>query len=187
MNAPVMLSRAMGSGFVFVVLVDMGGVLGGNARAIAPSPCRRGQRKHPTAFFPPMRLRESIDWPEEYLEFIRLFNERDFFESHEVLEDLWVVEVEPLKTYYKGLIQWAVALCHWERGNPSGARKLYLSGTRYLEPYPDGFEAMPLAAMREVFADLFAPLLRDDSAPFPSGKLPVLKLADSANQLVDCC
>ncbi len=96
-----------------------------------------------------------------------LFNEGDYFEAHEVLEDLWVIEVEPLKTYYKGLIQVAVAICHWERGNASGARKLYHSGMRYLEPYPDHYEGLSLDALRLKMRNLFTPLLESTGTKLP--------------------
>lgn len=101
---------------------------------------------------------EKLGWPKEYLEFVRLFNERDYFEAHEALEDLWVVEVAPLRDYYKGLIQAAVALCHWERGNLSGARKLWVSARRYLSPYPERYEGLELGLLRESLDTLFAPL-----------------------------
>jgi len=126
-----------------------------------------------------LRSRYSLEWPREYEEYVRLFNERDFFEAHEVLEDLWVVEVEPLKNYYKGLIQIAVAFCHWERGNPSGARKLYLSGRAYLEPYPDFFEGMELEWLLTRVDAHFERLLNDPTAPAPDrSALPILELRE---------
>jgi predicted metal-dependent hydrolase len=96
-----------------------------------------------------------VEWPLEYEEFVRLFNKGDYFEAHEVLEDLWVIEVAPLKDYYKGLIQWAVAVCHHERGNPSGALKLYHSGARLLSPYPVRFEGLDRSAWSAAMESLF--------------------------------
>lgn len=127
------------------------------------------------------RLESVAEWPWEYREFVRLFNEADYFEAHEVLEDLWSIEVEPLRTYYKGLIQMAVAICHWERGNPSGARKLYRSAQAYLAPYPDTYEGLPLGELRHSFDGLFAPLVAAmaNDAPAPCLQrthLPVLEL-----------
>ncbi|MCI0417041.1 DUF309 domain-containing protein [bacterium] len=57
-------------------------------------------------------------------EFIRLFNERKFFESHEILEELWLECVDDQKEFYRGLIQCAVALAHWQRNNRTGARQV---------------------------------------------------------------
>ncbi len=115
------------------------------------------------------QLDSPIPYPTEYREYFRLFNERDFFEAHEVLEDLWVIEVEPLKMYYKGLIQAAVAICHWERGNISGARRLYLSASGYLSPYPEQYEGFALGDFRRCLHDIFAPL--KDSLPTPPPEL----------------
>ena len=55
-----------------------------------------------------------------YLEFIHLFNNEHFYEAHEVLEELWLQTSGDRKTFYKGLIQCAVALAHWQRKNPRG-------------------------------------------------------------------
>jgi hypothetical protein len=57
-------------------------------------------------------------------EFIRLFNERSFFESHEVLEELWLECNGDQKEFYRGLIQCAVALAHWQRNNRVGATQV---------------------------------------------------------------
>lgn len=92
-----------------------------------------------------------------------------------------MVEVPPLKNYYKGLIQAAVALCHWERGNHSGARKLYRSGRAYLAPYPARFEGFALASFLADLDRLFAPLAADPQAAPPAPprtEIPVLTLGD---------
>lgn len=70
-----------------------------------------------------------------YLGGIACFNRGAYFESHEIWEDLWSASAPPAKTFYKGLIQAAVALHHAERGNPRGAWKLYRRSCRALEAY----------------------------------------------------
>jgi predicted metal-dependent hydrolase len=70
-----------------------------------------------------------------YLRGIEQFNQHRFFESHEVWEDLWIAETGPSRSFYKGLIQAAVAICHYENGNFEGARKLLLGATGLLDPY----------------------------------------------------
>ncbi len=98
-------------------------------------------------------------WPREYREYVALFNAGDYFEAHEVLEDLWAIEVAPLKDFYKGLIQMAVAICHWERGNPSGARRLWVSSRDYLTPYGARYEGLEIGAVLGQLGNVFAPLL----------------------------
>lgn len=125
-----------------------------------------------------LRPIESVgDWPLEYREYFRLFNEGDYFEAHEVLEDLWAIEAPPLRDYYKGLIQAAVAICHWERGNPSGALKLHRSAARYLCDYPDDYEGFALREFQAAMDQLFAPLENGGGA-LNRELVPCLKLKD---------
>ncbi|HZZ70982.1 MAG TPA: DUF309 domain-containing protein [Pirellulales bacterium] len=70
-----------------------------------------------------------------YLQGIEHFNACDFFESHEVWEDLWKEYQGPSRKFYQGLIQVAVSLFHFGNGNIRGAKKLYHSSRNYLEPY----------------------------------------------------
>ncbi len=67
--------------------------------------------------------------------FVVLFNNRKFFEAHEVLELLWLETEGKEKDFYKGLIQCAAAFVHHQRGNPRGAHKLYQRANNYLKSY----------------------------------------------------
>jgi predicted metal-dependent hydrolase len=70
-----------------------------------------------------------------YVAFLYYFNDqRDYFECHEVMEELWLEEGRnPL---YQGLLQIAVGLYHHLNGNPSGSIKLFSAGLDKLTPYP---------------------------------------------------
>lgn len=70
-----------------------------------------------------------------YILFLHYFNvERDYFECHEVLEELWLEEGRsPL---YQGLLQVAVGLYHFRNGNVNGAVKLLQQAVQKLERYP---------------------------------------------------
>ncbi|OGW86688.1 MAG: hypothetical protein A3C35_03810 [Omnitrophica bacterium RIFCSPHIGHO2_02_FULL_46_11] len=72
---------------------------------------------------------------ERFKKGIALFNEEEFFECHEVIEDLWLATQDEHKDLYKGVIQAAVALHHLKNGNVSGARKLFKTSSRYLGKY----------------------------------------------------
>lgn len=78
---------------------------------------------------------ESNTYDPRYLEGIAYFNVCDFFEAHEVWEDLWSDDASPSRRFYQGLIQVAVCLHHFGNGNIRGARKLYHSSRAYLDPY----------------------------------------------------
>jgi hypothetical protein len=67
-----------------------------------------------------------------YLAGILLFNAGDFFEAHEVWEDLWADSHGAERRFYQGLIQAAVGLCHFGNGNLNGALKLYRSSRDYM-------------------------------------------------------
>jgi len=77
----------------------------------------------------------EADYHTLYLEGIKHFNECDFFEAHEVWEELWTDYRGPSRKFYQGLIQAAVALYHFGNGNIRGARKLYHSSSEYLASY----------------------------------------------------
>ncbi len=76
---------------------------------------------------------ESYD--SRYLEGIRWFNKREFFQAHEAWEGLWLEDRGPSRKFYQGLIQVAVCLHHFRRGNTRGARKLYHTSRAYLQDY----------------------------------------------------
>ncbi|OAS22335.1 DUF309 domain-containing protein [Paenibacillus oryzisoli] len=71
-----------------------------------------------------------------YVAFLYYWNDqRDYFECHEVMEELWLEEGRnPL---YQGLLQIAVGLYHHGNGNPNGSIKLFSAGLDKLAPYPD--------------------------------------------------
>jgi predicted metal-dependent hydrolase len=70
-----------------------------------------------------------------YLAGIACFNRGEYFDAHEVWEELWMECPSAERRFIQSLIQAAVALYHWERGNAAGADRLFRSGRRYMEPY----------------------------------------------------
>ena len=80
-------------------------------------------------------LLASMSYDPRYLEGIEHFNKCDFYEAHEVWEDLWQDYSGPSRKFYQGLIQVAVCLHHFGNGNIRGARKVYLSSRNYLDQY----------------------------------------------------
>lgn len=52
---------------------------------------------------------------------IERFNRRQFFEAHEVWEEIWKATPGPEREAYQGLIQLAVACLHLTRSNVSAA------------------------------------------------------------------
>ncbi|HJZ91044.1 MAG TPA: DUF309 domain-containing protein [Gemmataceae bacterium] len=75
------------------------------------------------------------EYDPRYLAGIDLFNRADYFEAHEVWEDLWHDTAGPDRRFYQGLIQAAVAVYHAGNGNVRGARRLVESGRRHMSVY----------------------------------------------------
>ena len=74
-----------------------------------------------------------------YLTGIELFNRAEFFDAHEVLEDVWRAAPDGEKKFLQGIIQVAVALYHHGNGNSIGARSVLRRAFRNLSRYPEGF------------------------------------------------
>lgn len=86
-----------------------------------------------------------------YLAGVIKFNDCDYYECHEVWEELWTEYRGPSRKFYQGLIQAAVALYHFGNGNIRGARKLHGSVHGYLEPYGAYYLGLHLDAFLEAF------------------------------------
>ena len=86
---------------------------------------------------------------EPYFRGIALFNRAAFFECHEVLEDVWRDAPEPDRKFLQALIQTAVALHHYSKGNSVGARSLFERALCNLASYPEEFGGLALPPLRQ--------------------------------------
>ncbi len=89
---------------------------------------------------------------------LQLFNAREFFACHDVLEDYWADMPESGKPLFQGLIQAAVALHHFEEGNLGGALRLYTSCRRYLTPFAPEAAGISVGLLLDELAVCFAEL-----------------------------
>jgi hypothetical protein len=80
-----------------------------------------------------------------YLAGIEHFNRGEYFEAHEVWEDLWKDCPAADRRFYQALIQAAVAIYHAQRGNRTGAERLAASAKRYTEPYRPSYRGLHVA------------------------------------------
>lgn len=84
-----------------------------------------------------------------YHQGIELFNAHEFFDAHEVWEDIWHMAYGIKHVYYQGMIQCAVALEHYRRRNPRGVISLYGSYTPKFKQVPEqfmGLDVVPFLA-----------------------------------------
>lgn len=119
------------------------------------------------------RLQEGLD----------CFEDQQFFEAHEVWESLWhgIPKAHPERIIVQGLIQLAVSLEHWRRGNPRGARgqwekaraKLDGVGARWGLQIPETLVAT--AAFYAPWVDAEAQQARGAWTPPPNPVWPALR------------
>ena len=63
------------------------------------------------------------------------YEEKDFFEAHEMWEELWSEYYLDDKTFIQGLIQLAVSFVHLGNGNLKGAKSLLKKSTDKFSSY----------------------------------------------------
>ena len=73
---------------------------------------------------------------------IELFNNREFFHCHEVLEEAWTSEGGPRREFLQALIHIAVGFYHCQRGNLAGTRGQLRKGLRKLAVYLPRYEGI---------------------------------------------
>ena len=116
----------------------------------------------------------TAEYDPRYLAGILFFNRRDFFEAHEVWEELWGDCDDRDRRFHQALIQAAVALYHYGNGNLRGAVKLYGTSKAYMDRYPSPHLGLDCADFWRQMAACFAPvhaeadLLRRDLRPDPA-------------------
>lgn len=88
------------------------------------------------------------DERQPFLRGIEQFNRREFFETHETWEAIWLAAPEPDKTFLQGIIQIACAFHHYLRGNHAGARSLLHRGLEKTERFPAGYRGMDVERLR---------------------------------------
>jgi len=90
--------------------------------------------------------------------------DRDYFECHEVLEELWLAQKrDPL---YKALLQVAVGLYHFRNHNVRGATIMLSGVSAKLEEYPAVTLGIDLAKLVEEVKDYVRRLESYEQRPF---------------------
>jgi predicted metal-dependent hydrolase len=101
---------------------------------------------------------------------IAYFNSGEFFQAHEVWEELWLTEIERQRLFLQGLIQAAAAFHHYRRGNSTGAQSLLASAAVKLRRFPPEHCAIDVGKLRNELI-FWARSLGEGQDPGPD-KLP---------------
>ncbi len=82
--------------------------------------------------------------PTPHEAFVELFNQEAFWESHEVLEGPWR---ETGSDFYHGLILYASAFVHVQRGNPHGIAAQLVKAERFLQEFRPAYLGIDVAPL----------------------------------------
>ena len=117
-------------------------------------------------------------YPREYLQGIEDFNAGRYFDAHEIWEEVWLRSSGDTKLFYQMLIQAAVGLHHYERGNARGARGMHANVLEKLGRLPSVFMSLDLADFSRQFKRALAELIdnNNEAAPADDKHRPRIKL-----------
>lgn len=104
----------------------------------------------------------------EYLQGIEDFNSGRYFDAHEVWEEIWLRSSGETKLFYQMLIQAAVGLHHYERGNAPGARGMYANVIEKLGRLPSIFMSLDLVDFARQFKLALSELIDNNNEGAPA-------------------
>lgn len=103
---------------------------------------------------------------------LQLFNERHFFEAHEVLEDIWHRERGEPHLFLQGVIQVCAGFHHFQNGNLRGAAELLSRGADKMRGYPSHYLGIDAAGLRAAVDDSRGRIERMRDGVEPEGAIP---------------
>jgi predicted metal-dependent hydrolase len=118
-----------------------------------------------------------------YHGFFECFNHRQFFEAHEVLEELWLAERgKERDLFYKGLIQLAGAFVHVQKKRPGPAAALFELARANLNRYAPVCDRLDLEAVLSLISDWLTRVRTPgaDINALAEGEFPALRLQSAA-------
>jgi Domain of unknown function (DUF309) len=129
-----------------------------------------------------------------YRAFFRCWNERRYYEAHDVLEQLWLKTNSPDANYFKGLIQAAGAFVHLQKhfqqpAHPKHGRRLqpavrlFQLAEKNLAPYAPVYHALDVSALLELLRTEREKIVHSDFRmnPWSPEHAPKLELSPGKN------
>jgi hypothetical protein len=90
---------------------------------------------------------------------LELFDQGRYLAAHELFEELWEATEGADSDFFKGLVQAAIALHHFQNGNPEGAAKLYVGHRRCLAEYVPTHSGLDVARLLADMQAFLRPVL----------------------------
>lgn len=112
---------------------------------------------------------------------IEAFNAGDYFEQHEYFEEAWKLEPRPIREVYQGILQIGLAFLQIERGNWSGAVKMFRRGLPRLRSLPPVCQGIEIGKLSAAANAIHAQLLQLGSArlaEFDRSQFPKIEFAN---------
>ena len=129
-----------------------------------------------------------------YRAFFRCWNERRYYEAHDVLEQLWLKTNSPDANYFKGLIQAAGAFVHLQKhfqqpSHPKHGRRLqpavrlFQLAEKNLAPYAPVCHALDVSALLDLLRIEREKIVHSDFRmnPWSPEQAPQLELSPGKN------
>lgn len=96
--------------------------------------------------------------PQAFWQGVEQFNQGQFYACHDTLEALWIEAAAPLKDFYQGILQIAVACYHLENHNWQGSVILLGEGIARLRRYLPVYASIDVAQLVSQSAKLLSDL-----------------------------
>ncbi|HZG14651.1 MAG TPA: DUF309 domain-containing protein [Candidatus Bathyarchaeia archaeon] len=117
-------------------------------------------------------------YPEQYYLFLQKFNEGEYYECHDLLEEIWMEE--KTNKFLQGMLQLSVGLYHFGYGNIKGARWMFGNARKYLSRYTPVYWDLDVERVIAYLDQCLAALPEEDTIPFArvaSIPLPTISLS----------
>lgn len=127
-----------------------------------------------------------MTFEEQFTQGVELFNSKEFFECHDVWEEMWQEERGESRLFLQGMIQAAVGCYHLSNGNTTGAISQYTKSLDKLKQYPSNYFDLDLGSfIREIErCQLGALTMKENGATYEvnSSYFPHLSFSSIKNQ-----
>ena len=90
---------------------------------------------------------------------INLFNQGEYFEAHELLEEAWKEDITPGRELYRAILQIGIAYLQIERGNYKGAIKMFLRVRQWIDPFPDVCRGIDIKRLKNDYQKVYDSLI----------------------------
>jgi len=150
------------------------GPCGGSCRPLIVQLIQESLQKTPNS-----AQQAQIPLPNDFVKAISLFNRRYYWETHEVLEELWLEETGKTRTSYQAIIQGAAALYHVLNANPRGVIKLSQDSLAKFEgptENPWQIDLSPLISALKSYKTQAEEILGKTRSGFDYSELPRIQL-----------